>query len=102
MGQRGADREVATAYDLVEMTRITEEAMRAGAVGVGTSSTLFHKSSEGAFTPSQDAAESELNAPAEGMMDAGTGVLPVVPGPLDIHDRKRGVSGTRKSVGVEP
>src|SRR3546814_3637162 len=66
MGQRGADREVATADDLVEMKRITEEAMRAGAVGVGTSRTLFHKSSEGAFTPSKDAAERELNALAAG------------------------------------
>src|SRR3546814_17001608 len=50
MGQRGADREVATADDLVEMKGIKEEAMRAGAVGVGTSRSLFHKRSEGAFT----------------------------------------------------
>ncbi len=86
MGQRGADREPATAADLAEMKRLTTEAMRAGAFGVGTSRTLFHKSSEGAFTPSKDAAESELHALGQGMKEAGRGVLQVVPEMLDSRD----------------
>jgi len=78
MGERGANREPATAEDLAAMERLTEEAMRAGAIGVGTSRTLFHKDSTGAPIPTKDASELELYAIADGMMAAGHGVIEAV------------------------
>ena len=78
MGQRGADREPATAEDVAEMRRLTKEAMEAGAIGFGTSRTLNHRTSEGEPIATLTASEEELTAIAMGMADAGRGVLQVV------------------------
>ncbi len=85
MGKRGADREPATPADLNEMTRITQEAMEAGAMGVGTSRILFHRSTKGEPIPSKDAGEDELQAIAEGMRKAGTGIFQAV---LDMNNEE--------------
>lgn len=60
MGQRGADREPATAADRAEMARLAAEGMAAGALGFSTSRTLAHKTLDGRHTPTLRAAESEL------------------------------------------
>lgn len=78
MGERAADREVATPKDLAEMTRITEEAMNAGALGFGTSRSIGHRDSSGSPVPTMHAAEAELLAFATGMKNAGHGVIEAV------------------------
>ncbi len=78
MGQRGADREPATADDVAEMRRLTAEAIRAGAIGFSSSRTLNHRSSTGAPTPSLTAERAELRAIALGLKDAGRGVLEMI------------------------
>ena len=78
MGERGADHEQKpTEAEIEEMARLTEEALRAGAMGFTTSRTTKHKARDGRFTPSLSAREAELFALAEGMKRAGRGVLQV-------------------------
>ena len=78
MGDRGADHEQKpTEAEIEEMARLTEEALRAGAMGFTTSRTTKHKARDGRFTPSLSAREAELFALAEGMKRAGRGVLQV-------------------------
>ena len=78
MGQRGADREPATADDIARMKALAKEAMEAGAIGFGTSRTLNHRTSEGEPIATLTASEEELTAIAMGMAEAGRGVLQVV------------------------
>ena len=78
MGQRGADREPATAEDIAEMRRLTADAIRAGAMGFSSSRTLNHRSSRGAPTPSLTAELDEMVGIASGLKDAGTGVMEMI------------------------
>lgn len=78
MGQRGVDREPATADDLRDMAILAREAMRAGALGFSTSRTFFHRSSDGRSTPSFEAAEAELMALADVLRDLGSGVMQLI------------------------
>lgn len=78
MGQRGADREPASAEDLQRMAQIVREAVAAGAMGFSTSRTFFHRSSDGKSTPSFEAAENELMALAGALRDAGTGAMQLI------------------------
>ena len=50
MGQRGIDREPATAADLAEMRRLTREAVEAGALGVASSRIFVHRMKDGGGT----------------------------------------------------
>jgi N-acyl-D-amino-acid deacylase len=75
MGQRGVEREPATAQDLAAMSALVEEGVNAGALGFSTSRSLFHRTSEGALTPTITAAEEELTAIARGLRRAGKGVI---------------------------
>jgi N-acyl-D-aspartate/D-glutamate deacylase len=78
MGERGANREDATADDIAQMQRIVVEALDAGALGFSTSRTILHKSSTGDFTPTLGAASAELEAIADAMRQAGKGVIELV------------------------
>jgi len=78
MGQRGADREPASNEDLQQMARIVREGMQAGAMGVSTSRTFFHRSSDGKSTPSFEAAEEEFLVLALALKEAGKGALQLI------------------------
>ena len=75
MGQRGAEREAANSDDIQSMRRLTREALEAGAFGFSSSRTLNHRSSKGAPTPSLTAERDELLGIAQGLKDAGRGVM---------------------------
>ena len=78
MGERGANREPATAEDRAAMRAVVTEALRDGAFGFSTSRTLLHRSSDGRPTFSFGAAEGELLAIADGLRDADAGVLQLI------------------------
>ena len=60
------------------MARLVREAMAAGAMGVSTSRTFFHRSSDGTTTPTFDAADDELSALALALTDAGKGAIQMI------------------------
>ena len=78
MGQRGADREPATTQDIIEMRRLTEEAIRAGALGFTSSRTLNHRSSKGEPTPTLQAEHNELVGMANALHTIGYGVMEMI------------------------
>lgn len=79
MGQRGADREPATAEDLAEMRELAKEAIEIGALGFASSRLTIHKTESGSPIPSYDAAREEIEQIARGVVDAGGGLLQFVP-----------------------
>ena len=78
MGERGAKLEAATPQDIAQMRDLAADAMRAGALGFSTSRTLNHKTVTGDPTPSLRASEDELTGIAQGLKDAGTGVIEMI------------------------
>lgn len=85
MGQRGLDREPATAEDIARMSAIVTEAMEAGAVGFATSRTMVHRRGDGEQIPSFHAASDELAGIATALGRLGRGILQVIPN-LDSAD----------------
>jgi N-acyl-D-amino-acid deacylase len=75
MGKRGANNEPATVDDRAQMQRLTEQALRAGALGVSTSRTLLHKANTGEVVPGTHADSDELFALADAIKAAGHGVF---------------------------
>ena len=82
MGQRGANREAATPDDIDQMCRLLGDALDAGALGLATSRTIFHRSSDGQPIPTLEASDAELIALAKVLRDKGKGVFQIVE---DIH-----------------
>lgn len=78
MGERAIRREAATNDDIAEMRRLTEEALRQGALGFTTSRTQNHRTLAGELIPSWDVAASELAGIVAGLRDAGTGVMQMI------------------------
>jgi N-acyl-D-aspartate/D-glutamate deacylase len=79
MGQRGANREPATAADLARMRALAKEAIEVGALGFASSRFSFHKTASGAPIPTYDAAQAEIAAIADGVADGGGGLIQFVP-----------------------
>ena len=95
MGDRGANREPATPEDIQQMRALTTEAIRAGAIGFSTSRTLNHRTSDGQPTPTLTASEDELAGIAQGVADAGRGVLQFV---SDFDDPEKEAAMLRRIV----
>ncbi|OBB95629.1 amidohydrolase family protein [Mycobacterium sp. 852002-30065_SCH5024008] len=79
MGQRGADREPATAEDLAKMRALAKEAVEVGALGFASSRLTIHKTESGSPIPSYDAGREEIEEIARGVVDGGGGLLQFVP-----------------------
>lgn len=95
MGRRGADREPATPDELEQMSRIVADAVAAGAVGVSTSRSIGHRTSDGDLAPTVGADEAELHALARGLARAGAGVLQLI-GSQGPHDPRAEVDLLRR------
>jgi N-acyl-D-aspartate/D-glutamate deacylase len=67
MGERGVNREPATAEDIETMQQYIREGLEAGAVGFSTSRTLVHRSSSGDYIPTYQAATDELKQLGEAL-----------------------------------
>jgi N-acyl-D-aspartate/D-glutamate deacylase len=78
MGERGAQREMATPEDIETMGAIARAGIEAGALGFTTSRTLNHRTSRGEPTPTLTASADELIGIARAIGEANTGVLQVV------------------------
>ena len=78
MGERGADREPATADDRAKMAAIAAAGVRAGALGFSTSRTLNHKTKDGRLIPTLKADEAELSEIAMALGKVGSGWLQVI------------------------
>ena len=78
MGERAVDKAEATEAEIAEMRRIAREAVAAGALGFGTSRNIFHTALDGAVIPTAHSPEAELRAIAEGMREAGGGVIQAI------------------------
>lgn len=99
MGQRGADREPATAEEIAEMGRIAAAGIRAGALGFTTSRTLNHRTSKGEPTPTLTAAREELVGIAEAIGATGQGVLQVISDFPDFDDEMATLTEMMKTSG---
>ncbi len=75
MGERAIAREHATAEDIEAMARLTEEALKAGAIGFTTSRSDQHKTLAGDLVPGRYAEHEELLAIGKAMGRAGRGAF---------------------------
>jgi N-acyl-D-aspartate/D-glutamate deacylase len=78
MGQRGSDRETATADDRARMAALAAAGVKAGALGFSTSRTINHKTLDGRHIPTLKADEAELAEIAQALAEVGSGWLQVI------------------------
>ncbi|HEY3695430.1 N-acyl-D-amino-acid deacylase family protein [Phenylobacterium sp.] len=78
LGDRALAQEASTEAEIAEMGRILHNAVEAGALGFGTSQTLFHRASDGSYTPTLAAGEAEYTGLALALKEAGRGVMQFV------------------------
>lgn len=78
MGDRAVFNQPASPDDIAKMNTIVTEAMAAGAIGLSTGRSDFHKSSDGDWTPASEAGKDELEGLARAVAASGHGVLQAV------------------------
>ena len=78
MGERGINREPASAEDRAAMCTLLREGLEAGGLGLGTSKLAAHRSSKGELIPTYSADEAELTQLAAELGKAGRGVFQMV------------------------
>lgn len=78
MGERAVFDEAATEQDIADMRDLTRAALEAGAVGFSTGRSDVHRSADGEWTPSSEAALEELTGIAEAFKGLDHGVLQAV------------------------
>jgi N-acyl-D-aspartate/D-glutamate deacylase len=79
MGKRALSGEPATAEDIATMAALTRDAVKAGALGFGTTILREQRTNDGNHIPSYYADEAEFTAIAQGMQEAGGGVFQIAP-----------------------
>jgi N-acyl-D-aspartate/D-glutamate deacylase len=78
MGDRAVFNQPAGVEDISKMETLVQEAMDAGAIGLSTGRSDFHKSSDGDWTPASEAGKDELEGLARAVAASGHGVLQAV------------------------
>ncbi len=78
MGERAVFNQPANEEDIAVMETLMREAMDAGAIGISTGRSDFHKSSDGGWTPASEAGKDELEGLARAVAASGHGVLQAV------------------------
>lgn len=78
MGDRAVFNEPATPNDIARMRELTRNALEAGAVGFSTGRSDVHRSADGEWTPSSEAAAEELAGIAQAFKGLNHGVLQAV------------------------
>jgi N-acyl-D-aspartate/D-glutamate deacylase len=68
------------------MGELTRDAVRAGALGFSTTRTLVHRTADGDLTPTLGAARAEMVGIAEGLREAGSGVIQVASDFADLDE----------------
>lgn len=84
MGDRAERDEAATPADIAKMAELTEEALRAGALGLSCSRTLAHKMPDGRIVPGAYADPDEVLALAEAAGRVGDRVMQYVGNAADL------------------
>ena len=76
MGDRGADHSEEPSREECELMKtLVKEGLDAGALGFTTARTIKHRARDGRITPGYSAHDPEMEAIAEGMRDAGAGLI---------------------------
>jgi len=78
MGDRAVFNQPADPKDIATMEGLVQDAMDAGAIGLSTGRSDFHKSSDGCWTPASEAGKDELEGLARAVAASGHGVLQAV------------------------
>ncbi len=78
MGEERAFDDEVSDEDIAEMTRLTREALDAGALGFSTSRTFIHRTKDGRLVPGTSCAPRELLGIADALRDAGHGVFQLI------------------------
>ena len=76
--ERCQGKDDATPQEIAEMSKITTEAINAGALGFSTSRTYLHRDKQGELVPGTEAGQDEMRSLSMAIADAGEGTLEIV------------------------
>ena len=78
MGERGAKNEEATPEDIARMAAVVRDGVKAGALGVSTSRTFVHRTSDKGYVPGTFAGVDEMLGIGRALGEAGHGVFEII------------------------